>query len=294
MDNLVFFGELMALASAAAWALGAFLFHRLGDTLSPWALALSKSVVAVVLLAIPTFAFGWSPVDKEALGLLVVSGFLGIALGDVCFFASLHRLGPRVLLVLAVLGQVFTVVLAVLLLHEPFSLRSALGVVAVVLGVAAVLATQAGEHQGKTVWIGVVLGLVSMLCMAFSSLLAKVAMRGAADTLQVTLIRMMAGTVGIGLYGVVCGGVRGWLAPLQDRRIASRFLGAVFVVTFGGFWFSMVAFKYAPIAIAATLTSTEPVFALLLAWLWRGERMRPAAVAGTILAVLGGAILCSG
>ena len=67
---------------------------------------------------------------------------------------------------------------------------------------------------------------------------------------------------------------------------------SVCVVTFGGFWLSIVAYKYAQLSVASTLTSTEPVFALALAAIFLKERVTPRAVGGTFATVTGVAFLC--
>jgi len=292
-------GQAAALGSAAAWAVGAFLFMALGEFLSPLAMTMAKGACSVLLLGAAiglTAALGGAgglAMTGEQLALLVASGLLGIALGDTFFFEALQGLSPQTMLVLAVLGQAVTVLLAVAFLGETMAPAQWVGIALVVLGVTVVLqGTLASEEQRATKLRGVVFGLLAVLVLSASAIVAKMALGDEsgmtiAQTLQATFVRMLAGTVGVFAYGVTTGRIAKWATPFQDRRLFGRFVGSVAVVTFGGFWLGLVAFKYTQVAVASTLTSTEPVFGLLLAAVLLRERVTLRAVAGTGVTVLG-------
>jgi drug/metabolite transporter (DMT)-like permease len=82
--------------------------------------------------------------------------------------------------------------------------------------------------------------------------------------------------------------------PFRDLRLLGLFVLSVGVVTFGGFWLGLVAFAYTPVAIASSLTATEPVFALILAAALLRERLTLRAVAGTAATALGVVLLSAG
>ena len=64
------------------------------------------------------------------------------------------------------------------------------------------------------------------------------------------------------------------------------------VVTFGGFWLSLLAIKNLDVATANTLIATEPVFVLPLAAVFLRQKITGRAVAGTSVAVVGIILLC--
>jgi drug/metabolite transporter (DMT)-like permease len=224
--------------------------------------------------------------------MLALSGLLGIALGDTFFFEALNDLGPQPLLVLAVLGQVLTVISAVLFLHESPALGAWTGVSLVIIGVAVVLRGKLTADEKATGLRGVGFGLLAVICMCASNLVAKAALREGGDTIAATFIRMAAGTLGVLLLGLSTHRLKAWVSPFRDLRMVRWFLISVVVVTFGGFWLSMVAYKYIPVSIASCLTSTEPVFALILAAVLRQERLSLPVVVGTLATVLGVALIC--
>jgi len=229
---------------------------------------------------------------RDSLALLAVSGLLGIALGDTFFFAALNRLGPQPLLVLAVLGQVLTVVSAVFFLHESPTLGAWIGVFLVISGVAVVLQAKLSGEARATGLRGVAFGLLAVVCMCASNVVAKAALEESSDTIRATFVRMFAGTLGVLVLGLTTKQLTTWVLPFRDIRLLLLFVASVVVVTFGGFWLSMVAYKHIPVSIASCLTSTEPVFALILAAaLWK-EKITLRVAGGTFATVLGVVFIC--
>jgi drug/metabolite transporter (DMT)-like permease len=285
-------GMAAALGSAASWAIGSILFKRLGEHLSPMAMTLAKGSLSVLLLSIALLFTGTATLSINAWILLIASGLCGIALGDTFFFAALRRLSPHTLVILLMSGQVLTVLLAVFFLGERLKLVQWGGIVLVILGIGIVVWE---KSQEKSSWQGIIFGLLAVACMSVSILLAKgalndtVAMR---DTLQATAIRMASGTLGIGLFGWYNGGLQRWTEPFRDHQLVRRFFIAVTVVTFGGFWLSLLAVKYVEVSIASTLNSTEPLFILPLSVIFLKEPITKQALWGTAVTILGILPLC--
>jgi drug/metabolite transporter (DMT)-like permease len=223
--------------------------------------------------------------------LLILSGLLGIALGDTFFFEALQDLGPHVLVLLLMLGQVVTVILAVLFLGETPTPIVWTGIMLVVVGIGIVLYPKLSDQQHKSRWRGIVFGLLSVLCMSVSLIIAKLGL-ASVSAIQATFIRMLSGTVGMLFFGIATRSLRYWVLPFRDLKLVSNFCIAVCVITFGGFWLSLVAIKYVDVSIANTLNSTEPLFILPLAAIFLKEKITLQAIIGTIIAVLGVVFLC--
>lgn len=281
-----------ALGSAASWAVGSLLFERLGERISPLAMTLAKGGVSVVLLGLTLVFTGYEGVERQPLLLLILSGLLGIALGDTFFFEALQDLGAHALVLLLMLGQVLTVVLAVLFLGETPTLSAWLGIVLVVLGIGIVLSAKlSGEKQALGLR-GIAFGLLSVLCMSVSLIIAKKGLESI-SAIQATFIRMLSGTLGMLLFGTVTRRLGRWAMPFKDPNLACLFLVSVCVVTFGGFWLSLVAIKYVDVSIANTLNSTEPLFILPLTAIFLKEKIAFRAVVGTFITTVGIVFLCA-
>jgi drug/metabolite transporter (DMT)-like permease len=128
--------------------------------------------------------------------------------------------------------------------------------------------------------------------MAVSIIIAKEAL-ATTNSLQAAFIRMLAGTAGIFLFGQATRQLVGVLTPLRTPRFAGFFVFSVAVVTFGGFWLSLLAIEKIDVTIANTLGSTEPLFVLPLAAFLLKETITLGVVIGSTLTVLGIALLVS-
>jgi drug/metabolite transporter (DMT)-like permease len=295
-------GAAAALGSAASWAVGAFLFKALGESLTPLAMTLAKGVCSLAILGTAIFVLGPAGMEGRAVALLALSGLLGIALGDTFFFRALRGLSPLSLLVMMVLGQVLTVGAAVAFLNESLSTAAALGIPLVLGGVVLVLWSTSSGEGATTRWDGVFYGLLAVLCMAASTVILKLVVgtdrnpgqpNFIRDSIQELVVRMLAGTAGVLLVGIVTAQVKGWAAPFQQRKLAGRFVLAVAVIAFGGFWLSQVALTLTTVAVASILTATEPVFALVIGAIFYRERTPLMACIGTVITFAGVVILAA-
>jgi drug/metabolite transporter (DMT)-like permease len=284
-------GVCAALGSAASWAVGTILFKGIGTHISPAAMTLVKSLLSVLLLALGLIFVGWSKVSFPSLCWLILSGLIGIAAGDTFFFAALRRLPVHKLIVLMMLAPGITLIMAILLLGEMPTPMAWLGILMVLLGVTLTLvADLRPDDNPEKAPFGLAFGLLSILCMAISVIIAKLGL-GSVPAFQATFLRMTAGFVGILGVGLVKQQFKGWLEPLRHGNLKWRFLVAVAVVTFGGFWLALFSLKRLEVSVANTLLATEPLFALPLSMWWLREHPLALAWAGAAVALPGAFLL---
>jgi drug/metabolite transporter (DMT)-like permease len=254
-------------------------------------MTLVKSLLSVLLLAIGLVFVGWTRVPFSSLGWLILSGLIGIAVGDTCFFAALRRLPVHRLIILMMLAPGITLIMAILFLGEAPSPIAWLGIAMVLSGVSLTLAAEL--RQGVTperTPAGLIFGLMSILCMGVSVIIAKIGLNSV-PALQATFLRMTAGFLGMFVVALAKRQIKGWLEPLRGDGLKWRFAAAVAVVTFGGFWLALFAVKRLDVSVANTLLATEPLFALPLSVLWLQERPVALAWSGAAVAFPGALLL---
>ena len=97
MGDLI--GVASALGAALCWTVASALWRRLPTSLGPARLNLLKNLLALgfqlPLVLVLTLSGRQLPAPPGAVVLLLLSGVVGIALGDSFFFAALRRLGTR-------------------------------------------------------------------------------------------------------------------------------------------------------------------------------------------------------
>jgi drug/metabolite transporter (DMT)-like permease len=103
---------------------------------------------------------------------------------------------------------------------------------------------------------------------------------------------MVAGAVTMLIISLFTGQAKNWWEPFRTSGLLLQFFMSVAVVTFGAFWLQFVAFKRLDLAIASTLTSVEPLFVLPLGLIFLRDKVTATALAGSILAVAGIALIC--
>jgi drug/metabolite transporter (DMT)-like permease len=137
---------------------------------------------------------------------------------------------------------------------------------------------------------GVAFGVLAAVCQAAGNVLTKL---GAADAsaLAVSVVRLTAGGLGLGVQLAVAGRLLEAVRPLGDRVLAPRLIVGTFLGTYLGIWLMNAGLKGADVGVASTLNSTSPIFVLPLAVVLLGERVSLRAVVGAIVAVAGVAVL---
>ena len=295
MEATHLLGATCALASGCAWALGAVLFKKLSEAFPPVVLTFCKGLCSLLFLLAAMLFVPMGTLDARSLLMLILSGFLGITLGDTFFFAALRSLTPATLIVFLMLGQVLTFLMSVLLLgeHLPFLVWTGLAIV--LAGVVIVLHNPADQGEMSAAnkrerALGFFYAALSTVTVSVSCIIMKPALADI-NALHATFIRMAAAILLLTPYILATGASRKSLAEVsQNRPLLGQLLRATLVVTFGGFWMSVAAFKYASVPVASALTATEPVFALPLSWLLLSASISKREIAGAALSV-GGIII---
>ncbi|MEK7233530.1 MAG: DMT family transporter [Elusimicrobiota bacterium] len=259
-------GAVLALASAASWALATVLWRNIGEYLTPQAMNLAKTLLGTLFLGVAVIAVGARPVAPGDLLLLAISGLLGIAAGDTFYFMSLMGLGPERAALMGMLTPIGVAVASAAFLGERPSAAAWAGILLTVAGVALVLSKRSFATTRKIQTRGVACALLSGLCMTAGMVFAK---RGVphVPAVQAALIRLACGGAGLALWGLLTGKSRLGLAPLARPSLFAQVAVTVFVTTFGGFWLSLAALQRLDASLVGALCATTPLFVLpMVAW----------------------------
>ncbi len=323
----VWFGPLAAAMAAMLWAIATALFERAGRCISARVLNMTKGLIGSVLLGTTLAVLGTAPPDRMPLVvLLIVSGIIGLGLGDTAFFMALRCIGLRHVLLLQLLAPIFTGLIAAVWLDEVLPTVAWLGIAVTLGGLGWVISERgsgAAAHAGKGEWTrGVIFGLVAALSQSVGAVISRdVMVDPNVDALWAALIRLLSGALVLAPIIVIwrgsqpprradtkqiaeentemdCARPLRFFAPLRLIRNTVQRLGlgivvAVLVATVLGTCIAVslqqAAFKYTEAATAQTLLSLTPLFALPIAAL-RGERITARSVIGALIATAGVAL----
>ena len=283
-------GVAAALAAALCWTLASGLWRRLPTSLGPAELNLLKNLIALAL-QLPLLLGSAPALPLGATGLLLLSGVLGIALGDSFYFAALRRLGTRRTLTFDAGGPAVTAAAGCLLLAEWPGPRQWLGIALISLAVVLVARQRpmAGAEGGLAAQqrLGVGLALAALLCGGAGALLARAALRTSGlDPWHAATLRLLAATlVLLPLLGRLLTHLRR-PRPRPPGRRWLLVLAATLLGTSAGIGLQQLALARLPGGLAVALLATAPVLAVPLAPL-EGDRPGALGVLAALLAVLG-------
>lgn len=283
-------GELAALSAALIWAIASLIYVDLGKQLSPLLLNFAKNGVAIVLILLTLLFQGnfSSQIGGFNLGLLLLSGAIGIGFGDTAFLESLNCVGARRSLLMESLAPPLAAVLASVFLAEQLSLQAWLGIFLTVAGVSWVIAERAPDqvHQMKPLR-GVGFGLLAALGQASGAVLSRAALaETSVSPLWSTLIRLLAGMAVLSLLILQRRSVWIGFQAVRSPQFLRILIGTSFAGTYLAIWLQQTALKYTAAGIAQALTATSPLFIIPLA-IALGERVSWRSVVGILIAICG-------
>ncbi|MBE9099024.1 DMT family transporter [Vacuolonema iberomarrocanum] len=287
----LFKGEIAALSAALIWAIASFVYLKLGRRMSPLILNGTKSVLAILLLVLTLWVLQDNPsaLTRQALLLLMLSGAIGIGIGDTAFFGSINNLGARRALLMESLAPPLAALIAFFFLQETLNAIAWVGIFLTVGGIAWVVMEQGSATKVRSphIWRGIGLGLVAAFSQASGAVLSRAALLDSEiSTLWSTLIRLLAGVLVILLWLGRQSEELEDLKWLRSPRTFAIVAATAFGSTFLGIWLQQTALKFTAAGVAQSLGATSPLFALPLA-VWAGERISYRAVIGVVMALAG-------
>ncbi|WP_413164114.1 DMT family transporter [Capilliphycus salinus ALCB114379] len=294
-----FRGEFAALLAAFFWSLSSVVYSQAGEKIPAIGLNLIKGILAIAMLVLTLVLRGslFPDIELTIIGLLLLSGIIGIAIGDSAYFTTLKCLGPRRALLMETLAPPLTAILAFIFLQERLPLSAWCGIILTVLGVAWVVTERVGDGVVGSTHLrrGLLFGLLAEICQAVGIILSHLALtQTEISPLWSTLLRLSGGTVILILWLFVQRqNVKLLLTPLQSRRTFLVIGLATFLGTYLGIWLQQTALKFTAAGIAQALSSTSPLFVLPIA-ASLGDRVSLRAILGAIVAIAGVVLLFQG
>lgn len=288
-------GQAAALMAAFLWTCSSMIWGLIN--LPAFTLNACKNCIGVTLigihLAVVSFGLGMVELSAswQAWGYLTLSSLIGIVLGDTMYFRSLQILGPRRAMVLACLSPFFAALLGLLFLNQTIGYLVAIGVALTMSGVMVVVMDRKAKQEepglmpGKLP-AGIACGVLAAACQAGNALFSAKGMESC-DPLEATAIRLFVAATATSLWILSRRKYRqGFMQTFKVEHLR-YIVPATALGTWLGIWLSLVAFSKNDIAIAQTLLSTCPLFAIPVMWILHRHRVNRLAFFGTVVAILG-------
>lgn len=290
--------EWLALAAAFLWAIASLLSVTPAQHLGTFAYSRWRmGCVSVMLGTMALITGGWATVETSAISAMMLSGLIGIFIGDTALFACLNRMGPRQAGLLFSCHAVFSTVLGFFLFSETLSVWELIGSALVFSGVVTAIffgrrgqaSNQLEAIKGKA-WVGVALGLLAALCQALGGIIAKPVMQTEIDPIAASAMRMMTAFAAHSLF-FISGAKLAKAANPMNLSIFSITAINGFIAMAVGMTLILYALQEGNVGMVALLSSTTPIMLLPILWVYTKQRPNRYAWLGAILAVVGTGML---
>ncbi|MBT3340618.1 MAG: DMT family transporter [Planctomycetes bacterium] len=266
-------GELAALMSAVVWASATVMFTiAMNKGARARDAVLFKNMFGAIVLAVLAWFLGaergGGAAAEGTIGWLLLSGFLGLSLGDLFYFVALAHIGVGRTLILTQITPILTALFAWVLFDETLSAMQWAGAGLVICG--SLVAESRRVDRTKADTIGVLAALGCVLTFALGNAFTHDGLIGTGPV-TATSWRLVGGALGLLIWPLL---TRDWpslKAPWQGQTWRAFFVPSA-VGTWTGMVLMMGGFAWAKQGVAAAMASSTVLFSIPLAVLFLHER----------------------
>jgi DME family drug/metabolite transporter len=291
-------GEFAALGAAISWAVAPILYRKALSGASPFAANVVRCVTNAAVLFLVLVGSGLlgvlSRLPVEVVVAVVVSGVVGLGVGDTLYMVGLKSVGVARSVPLASTYPLFSLLWAVLLLGQAVTTQALSGAVVILLGIW-LLSRERGDStfhfRGGALAVGVVASLLTAVLWSVSITLMDfaVTMPGVVSGLEANYAVVTVRIAGMALVMLAA-------TPLLDRGRGFLRLGWRTVILLcvaglvaNGLGWLLMNYSFLNIAEsqAVPISSTTPLFSAAAGFLFFREKMTLDNTLGAVLVVAG-------
>jgi len=291
-------GETAALSTSMLWTVSSILLSSAGKRIGVLSVNAIRISIAVLLIGTAhLIIFGtFLPMATRPQWIyLSLSGFLGLAIGDLGYLGSLVLIGPRKGVLLASMAPIFSTISAYFILGEILGPWTLSGIFLTLSGIIIVIMEKKSNtgniSEGNRI-LGVFSGLIGAIGQGVGLTLSKYGMVNIESTplnpLSAALIRMISAVFIIWIVFVI---FKKPFSVIRDKKAMMLTTGGAVTGPFLGVWLSMIAVTYTVAGVASTLMSLMPVLIIPVVWILYKEKTNLRGILGALIAVIGVAIL---
>lgn len=296
MSSTWILGIFCALGAAFCWAIATIWYKQLTGCFSNLALNFHKGWITLfaLLLIWPFIDNLGDGINNHNLAILLLSGAIGIGIGDTALFAALKRLSEKqTLLIAESIAPIMVVIGGMLFLSEWLSLWQLFAMAIIIVSVDLVIGIRSKMGGDNTQLLsGTALALVAALCQASGVLLTRsVVGEGEIHPIASTFLRTAGGVLFILMW--VRLDIRQF-KPNPGIAVNSHLIKPLLLASIIGTLITLslvqTSLGYVNAAVVQTLIATSAIFATLIAF-FRGEKLDKKVWFGMVFAWIGVVIM---
>lgn len=294
-------GELAAFGTALTWGISTQVQGAVGRMVGANGVTLLRMPYQVFFLGLMCLVMGAEiSLSLKGFMLLAASGAMGVFMSDFLLYRAISVIGPGMAVLILSTSTIFSTFLGWLLLGEVMPLPALAGIGVALAGIMLVVTEQSscmllpGQEvpRGRELTGGLLMAAGAALALSGSFLALKMGFQTGIDPLWGTFIRTLNGALMLWIIGAA----RGWVTSV--RQGLGRY-PKVYLMLFGscalgscGIWLSGLALLLAPVGVASTLISLQPIVVAIVGAVWYRRRLSWRIMAGIVIAFGGSALIC--
>jgi len=258
-------GFCAAISAVLCWTFSCSIWRRESDNLLPRQINIYKNVLASIIFLPVLLTISWLS-NITSIFVLMLSGIVGIAIGDNLYIKSLKIIGTRKTLSFEALTPIIATTLGTFSINEIYPQKVWIGSFIVSFSLLMIVRqnTFQKENSNGIKILGILCALGSILCAVVAALLSRIILiNSTLNPLQTTEIRLFSASIFLFLTFR-----KDFIDLLYSRSITKKnHLNLILSTLMGtncGILFQQIVFKFLPIGIGWTLLSLSPIFALFL------------------------------
>ena len=261
-------GILSAFGAAASWTYACFIWRSQTQKYKTIDINLIKNIIAFLVFT-PAFINISSTTELKNIFILLVSGIIGIGLGDTFYLKSLQTIGTRKTLSVETLSPLMAAFSGEIFINEDLTIKSWVGVIIVSISLLIILKKgndfkdENSLFSEKNNFKIFAFPFLSVLCAVLGGLFSRmVFLQSNLSPFITTEIRLLGAII----FLITLKGFKiNFFLKNIEKKEQKRFLLSILLGTNIGILLQQIVFKTLPIGIGWALLSTSPVISLLFA-----------------------------
>ena len=258
-------GSFAAISAVFFWTFACSIWRKESENLLPRQINIYKNVLASIFFLPVALTISWSS-NLNSIFVLIISGIVGISVGDNLYLNSLKIIGTRKTLSFEALTPIIATILGRLSINEIYPQKVWIGSCIVSFSLLMIVRqnTFQKEHSIKINMLGILCALGSVLCAVIAALLSRIILISSTlSPLETTEIRLLSASIFL-IFIFKKDFLNLFNKKLITKKSHSNLVLSTILGTNFGIFCQQIVFKNLPIGIGWTLLSLSPIFALFI------------------------------
>ena len=262
-------GIFSALGASLSWTYACFIWRSQTNYNKPIDINLLKNLFAFIFFFPVLFTLK-DTIHYQFLIILLLSGIIGIGLGDTFYLKSLKLIGTRKTLSIEALSPLIASFSGEIFISENLSIKSWIGTIIVSISLISILKirnklTNDMSNFSNTYFAlkNYIYSILSIFCAVIGALLSRyIFLETNLNPLQTTEIRLLGSLI----FLIIISRLKiNFFINNLNYPEKFRFIISILLGTNIGIYLQQLVFQNLPLGIGWTLLSTSPIFSLFLA-----------------------------